>query len=90
MVDAAPLVLVAALAIALLRRERWRRVVRRALLSVIVAGTVAGGMFYLTYLAGCRVMPCVDVSGIVPMLAGLGIGLVAGLVALTVVWRRAG
>lgn len=55
-----------------------RRLLLRALLSLIAAGAVAGGAFYATYLAGCRAMQCVDVTGLVPMLAGLGVGCVAG------------
>lgn len=89
-VDAAPLVLAVLIVIAVLRRRIWRRLVLRALLSLAVAGAVAGGAFYATYLAGCRAMQCVDVAGLVPMLAGLGVGCVAGVTALVVVWRLVG
>lgn len=89
-VDAAPLVLVVVLVIAVLRRRRWRRLVGRTVLSLVVASVVAGGAFYATYLAGCRAMRCVDAAGLVPILAGLGVGFVAGVVALVVVWRLGG
>lgn len=86
-VGAAPLVLALVVVLVVLRRRRWRRLLLRALLATAVAGTVAGGAFYATYLAGCQAMQCVDTAGIVPMLAGVGIGGIAGLVALVWVWR---
>jgi len=88
-VDAAPLVLVITLGVIVLSRRRWRLVLARVLFAVAGALVVGGAVFYLTYLLGCRVMTCVDAAGLVPILAGLVIGFLAGITGLGVLWRFA-
>lgn len=86
----APALLAVVVIALVLRRRTWRRLVTRFLFSAAIACVVAGGAFYATYLAGCQLMQCVDAAGIVPILAGLGVGFVAGVAALGISWRRVG
>lgn len=87
-IDTAPLLLVMALALVVLVRRRWRRRLLRILAVLAIALLVGGAVFYGTYLLGCRLMKCVDAAGLVPILAGLVVGTIAGIVTLGLAWKR--
>ena len=89
-VDVAPVVVALLVGLMVLRQRRWRALIGRVLLCISGAGIAGAAAWYGTYLLGCRVITCVDTAGLAPMLAGLGIGWVAGIVGLVVLWRATG
>ncbi len=85
--DAAPLVVVIVLGLIVLSRRRWRALLARALFALVGGLMVSGVVFYATYLLGCQAMTCVDAAGLVPILAGLVTGCLAGVTGLVMLWR---